>query len=262
MFCGREVHTGHGEADHEGVVVGTGHEADEEQRVGHGDPQGAGAVDAVQPGELGHVDHAQRHAHAGHEPEEHDGEVRLRAGDLDHRGGDPQEVRPVGGAGLGPLRVRAQHEPVVQGGDALRVRVLAGQHEPPLADVGVDVPGVDGHGEQQRKRPRHDGRGDGALGARGPAPQPLPEPQPRADEQHGAQGQQGGARVDPPHVHAQLDDQGVADHGGAVGDPPGPQGTQEHHDRTDHALNHGHAGVQLDGGGRSGVRSRGRGGRS
>jgi hypothetical protein len=52
--------------------VGAGHEADEEQRVGYGNPQRAGPVDSVKLGKLGYVNNAQQHTTCGEQPEQQD----------------------------------------------------------------------------------------------------------------------------------------------------------------------------------------------
>ena len=224
----RDHETGHDEADHDGVVVRSGHEVHEHQRVHDAEPERLRGVDAAVEREAGDVEGEQRHTGHGQQPERDHREVGLLADERRDAARHREEQWAVRRGRLAPHRIDSVAEPARDRADAVGVRVDAVEHELALGEVGVGVPAEQRRRDQERRDPQGEHPpqpADVAHVARehvGPDHEPGLQEQGTAEDHRGARDEHAGGvgaqRVHEGDVREPVD-----------GEPPHPQGPDRHH---------------------------------
>ena len=143
---------GEQEPEHQGIVVGTADQVEDDHRVEDGQGEQLGAVPMVEAGQPGDAKGDQQDAGIGQQPEQHDGGQLVVEGDPGEEAVDLEEERAVGGRSVPPQGVHRRRERVVPqlvGPVEIRVHVMADHLA--LGRVGVHVPaeqrGDDQHGQ-------------------------------------------------------------------------------------------------------------------
>ncbi|CPU61500.1 Uncharacterised protein [Mycobacteroides abscessus] len=151
---------GQHQAQHEGLVVNSGDQVHQEQRIGGSEPERADLRHAAALGQARRGPDDQQHAEKFDQPMAERPGDDVIAGKPRDALTDPQEQRTIRGRCFSPQTRHREREHVVQpegGCRALGVRILAESRYLALCQIRVDVLGVHRRRDEQRQEPQQQG---------------------------------------------------------------------------------------------------------
>ena len=192
----------HDHAHHEGVVVRTADEVDDQERVDRGEPRRLMRIDADLAGDPGQTVHDQRDADQGRNTLGDRRVVRVEAGELVQPVRQRQGERAVGGRGVAPQPRHLVGERAGQDAGRDLVRVQPVLDQPALSGVRVGVVAEDrGRRDERYRPPAQDRPRLHVVVDRGTQPVPGDDQQADGtDDEHGGHdARPGGVQAERPH---------------------------------------------------------------
>jgi hypothetical protein len=172
------------QTEHDGVVVRSGDEVQQHERIERAEPQRGGRVGAAVPGQPRQRGRHQCHAEQRDDPHPEQPGGHLTPRQTGQRGGDGEEDRTVRCRGPPPHRRHLVRERTAEDRRPVRVDVDVRVDHRALRQIAVDVPAEQGRREQQRRGPHGEYDQQCSRTRRlGPSDHP-PQQGPGGDEQH------------------------------------------------------------------------------